>query len=128
MLSVIITFVKRLREICCRRAINEIKLRLAHFPRAQRSSSLIAVVGISAVKRYEANRIMTGLFDDGDSEPRPSTYLLRPQLTFGSLPRHLPLSRGVIMDLYGKLLTRSLHYLVMKRRVSARALMETSLG
>lgn len=58
-------------------------------------------------------------------------YLLRPQLTSGSLAlatsRVSPtLSRPIIMDLYRKLLTRAVHYLLMKQHVSGRVVMETS--
>lgn len=55
---------------------------------------------------------MTWLFDDADSNGGESTYLSRPQLTFGSLFRHLPhfthsIALYIIMDLYRKLLTRA---------------------
>lgn len=64
-----------------------------------------------------------------------SAYLLQPQLTSGSLPRHLPrfthsiLLSPIITDLYKKLLTRGASLSPNEAtRVSGPVLMETSFG
>jgi len=80
-------------------------------------------MSISTLRQYEAKMIATAA---------KSAYLLRLQLTSGSLARHLPRFIHsivpIIMDLCRKLLTRALHYLLMKQHVSSRVLMEMSFG
>lgn len=69
---------------------------------------------------------MTGLFDDADSNGTAMKYLfiaapINIRIVTLPPPAFHPFYRAIIMDLYRKLLTRPLHYLLMKQHVSGRA-------